>query len=80
MSNSDAVTLTLGWLNAKHEHIGTVVVMRLPDGNWPDWVQLQQGARAPADAAWAGFGIRVQHQVAPDWVEFREFSLREIAR
>jgi hypothetical protein len=76
VSNSDMVTLTLGWLDAKMGHIGTVVVMRLPDGKWPDWVQLQQGARAPANAAYVGIGVRVMHQLPGDSVDFADFHLR----
>jgi hypothetical protein len=77
VSSSDAVTLTLGWLDAQQHPVGNVRVMRLPDGSWPDWVQLQQGEYAPAGAIWAGVGIRVQHQVAGDWAEFDDFSLQE---
>jgi hypothetical protein len=77
VSNSDMVTLTLGWLDAKMKHIGTVVVMRLPDGRWPEWVELQQGARAPANAAHVGIGIRVMHQVPGDSIDFADFHLRE---
>jgi hypothetical protein len=78
VSSSDAVALTVGWLDRKQQHIGTVVAMRLPDGSWPDWVSLDQGARAPAGAAWVGIGIRVMHQVKGDWAEFADFSLREV--
>jgi hypothetical protein len=78
VSPGNAVTLTLGRLDAQQRHVGTVAVTRIPDGEWPDWIRLLQGARAPATAAWAGIGIRVQNQVAGDWVEFDDFSLVEV--
>lgn len=77
VSNSDAVMLTLGWLDAKQRPIGRVTVFRLPDGTWPDWTVLRHGGQAPADAAWVGIGIRVQHQINGDWAELRSFALRE---
>ena len=77
VSPSDAVMLTLGWLDAHHRPIGKPTVMRLPDGEWPDWVTLCQGGTAPANAKWVGIDIRVQHQVAGDWAEFDNFSLLE---
>ena len=78
ITNSDAVMLTFGWLDAEHRPIGNPIVMRLPDGEWPEWVTLRQGDRAPANAAWLGIGLRIMHQIAPDWAEFRRFSVLEI--
>jgi hypothetical protein len=78
VTSSNAVTLTLGWLDGQQRHIGTVKVIRLPDGTWPDWQTLTQGARAPATAAWVGIGTRVQNQMAGDWAEFDDFSLVEV--
>lgn len=79
VSLSNAVTLTLGWLDAAQRPVGTVVVARLPEGEWPDWVELRQGGWAPPQAAWMGIGVRVQHQSPGDWVEFDDFSLQEVA-
>lgn len=73
-----AVTLLLGWLDAGQRNFGTAAVIRLPDGDWPDWMELQQAARAPAGAAWVGIGVRVQNQVAGDWAQFDDFSLKEV--
>lgn len=77
VSSGDAVTLAVGWLDEKERRIGKVVSMRLPDGSWPEWVDLCQGARAPTDAAWVGITMTVMHQVGADWAEGRRFSLRE---
>ena len=75
---SNAVTLGLGWLDEQQRHLGTVEIARLPDGSWPDWQTLTQGARAPATAAWVGLGLRVQNQMPGDWAEFDDFSLVEV--
>ncbi len=77
VSPGNIVTLTLGWLDAKQAHIGSVVAANLPAGLSSDWAKLRQGAYAPANAAWVGIGIRVQHQTGDDWAEFDDFSLRE---
>ena len=52
-------------------------MVRVPDGKWSNWVELRQGARAPAGTKWVGIGIRVQNQVEKDWAEFDDFSLVE---
>jgi hypothetical protein len=75
VSVSGVAMLTLGWLDAQHRHLGTTV-MRLPEGEWPEWVTLVQAGAAPAGAVWVGIGIRVQHQAKDDWVEVTELSLR----
>ena len=77
VSSSTVVTLELGWLDAQQRHVGTSVVARIPEGEWPNWIQLVQGVKAPPEAKWAGIGIRVQHQMGADWAEFDDFSLLE---
>lgn len=77
VSPSDIVELVIGWLDAKEKRIGNPIGIRLPEGTWPDWVQLVQGAKAPNGAAWVGIQLIVQHQVGDDWAEARDFSLRE---
>ena len=79
VTSSNAVFLTFGWLDAQGRHLGKSIAARLPDGSWPDWVQLQQGARAPKGAAWVGIGVHLQNQMTGDWAEFDDFSLREVA-
>ncbi|PTX92356.1 DUF4838 domain-containing protein [Opitutus sp. ER46] len=76
VSNSDLVALSIGFLDAQQKPVGRLLFMRLPDGEWPDWATLRQAARAPGNAAWVGVGLRVMHQVAPDWIEFGPVSLR----
>ena len=68
------VSLSLAWLDAGGRHLGYRLV-RLPDGEWPDWVVLRVSGEMPRGAAKIGIGIRVQHQVAGDWAEFRDLAL-----
>ncbi|MBC7366772.1 MAG: DUF4838 domain-containing protein [Undibacterium sp.] len=77
LSQSGVATLTLGWLDKNQRHLG-VTMMRLPEGEWPDWVELTQGGRPPPGAHYVGIGIRVEHQAPGDWIEAREFSLRAL--
>jgi hypothetical protein len=77
VASSNAVFLTFGWLDAQGRHLGKSMAARLPDGFWPDWVQLQQGGHAPREAAWVGIGVHLQNQMSGDWAEFDDFSLRE---
>ena len=42
------------------------------------WMTLEQAQRAPANAAWVGIGLRIQHQLPDDWGEFTGFSLLEV--
>jgi hypothetical protein len=79
VTSSNAVFLTFGWLDAQGRHLGKSRAARLPDGSWPEWVPLQQGARAPQGAAWIGIGVHLQNQLTGDWAEFDDFSLREVA-
>ena len=78
VSSGTSVILTLGWLDAGQRHVGSVLVTRLPEGEWHEWVRLRQGGVAPPDARWVGIGVRVQHQVAGDWADVDDVSLREI--
>lgn len=78
VSSSNAVFLTFGWLDAEGRHLGKSLAARLPDGSWPDWVELQQGALAPPGTVWVGIGIHLQSQLPGDWAEFDDFSLSEV--
>lgn len=75
VSPGNAVTLILAFLDAAHRHVGFKAV-RLPDGEWPEWVHLAQAEASPDGAVWVGIGLRVQNQVHGDWVEAREFSVQ----
>jgi hypothetical protein len=77
VSSGTSVILTLGWLDAGQKPVGNVLLARLPEGEWNEWVRLRQGGVAPAGARWVGIGVRVQHQVAGDWADVDDFSLRE---
>lgn len=75
VSTGVIVRLIFAWLDAQHQHVGWTSV-RLPDGEWPEWVSLRQAGLPPKGAAWVGLGWRVQNQVKGDWVEAKGFSLR----
>jgi hypothetical protein len=75
LSPSAIATVTLGWLDAQHRHL-SFTVMRMPEGQWDKWCELNQGAFAPPNAAWVGVGIRVQHLAAEDWVDLKNLCLR----
>jgi hypothetical protein len=77
---SNGASLLVAWLDAQQRSVGTVQTMRLPDGHWPDWQTLCQGARAPAGAAWVGIGLHVQGQMAGEWVEIDDLTLSEAPR
>lgn len=71
---STVVQLTVGWLDAQARWVG-LQVLRLPEGDWPDWVTLRVAALPPPKAQWVGVGLRVQNQQRADWVQLRDFSL-----
>ncbi len=75
LSPSSGAFLTLGWLDAKHRHLG-MMRMSLPTGEWPEWVDLSQGGLIPENAAWVGVGLRLNNQRDGDWVEVKDFSLK----
>ena len=75
MSPGTIVILTFGWLDEHEHHVG-FKASRLPDGEWPEWVALQQAGTPPVGAVWVGMGLQVQNQVAGDWIEAREFHLQ----
>lgn len=75
VSESTVVMLTLSWLDANHRHLKMAAV-RLPEGEWPAWVDLVQADEAPAGAAWVGLSLTVRHQAKDDWIEAKGFSLR----
>ena len=75
VSVSGIAMLSLGWLDADHRHLG-ITVIRLPEGEWPTWIDLMQAGAPPQGAAWVGISIRIQHQAPDDWIEAMGFSLR----
>ena len=75
VSPGTIVILTFGWLDEHEHHVG-FKASRLPDGEWPEWVALQQAGTPPVGAVWVGMGLQVQNQVAGDWIEAREFHLQ----
>jgi hypothetical protein len=74
VSPGSLAVLTFGWLDGTERNIG-FSTMRLPEGDWPEWQTLHQGAKPPPDARWIGIGIRIEHQAPGDWVEAGSFRL-----
>jgi len=75
VSPSCAVYLSFAWMDAQQRHL-EIKRVRLPDGEWPDWVTLRHLGTPPSGAAWVGIGLRIQNQLPGDWVEVHRFSLR----
>lgn len=75
VSESTVVMLTLSWLDANHRHL-KMSAIRLPEGEWPAWVDLVQADETPTGAAWVGLSLTVRHQAKDDWIEAQGFSLR----
>lgn len=75
VSPSTVVNLVISWLDAQQRYAGYRTV-RLPDGEWPHWVELQQAALVPPGARWVGLALRVQNQTGDDWVDATGFSVR----
>lgn len=71
------VTLTLTWTDEKHRTIGARTVARLPEGEWPDWVELVIGGVAPEGARAVVVGLSGQNQIDGAWAEYDEVSLIE---
>ncbi len=78
VSTSAVVLLSLDWFDAAHRRVG-LQTHRLPEGKWPEWVKLRLAAPRPAGARWVGVGLRLQHQMAGDWVDVRRPGLGVIA-
>lgn len=71
--------LTLGWLDMNHRHLGYAVI-RLPEGEWPDWVEITQGALPPEGAFFVGVAVGIQHQPPGEAIEVKAFSLTAAGR
>lgn len=74
VSESTVVMLTLSWLDVDHRHL-KMAAIRLPEGEWPSWVDLVQACEAPQGAVWVGLSLTLRHQAKDDWIEAKGFSL-----
>lgn len=74
VSASSTITLNVGWLDSSQRNVG-VSCVRLPAGDWPEWVRLRTGALAPPAAAWVGVSLQVSNQTGDDWLEAKDFEL-----
>jgi hypothetical protein len=69
--------LRLTWLTAGEPGAETTESLRLPPGEWPDWVALAGDWTVPPDTVWLRVLVAVANQQDGDWVELRGISVRE---
>jgi hypothetical protein len=77
-SPGTATFLILSFLDEKGRHIGMGRVDRLPPDAALQSTELCVLARAPSNARWVGFGVRVLNQINDDFAEFSGASLRRL--
>ncbi|MBA3849991.1 MAG: hypothetical protein C0502_08345 [Opitutus sp.] len=75
--NMTFLFLSFGGTDSKNLDSG--FIDRLPVGEWNEWTALEMIVRAPAKAAYLGFGLRALYQVNDDFVEFAEPSLQRLS-
>ncbi len=69
------VLLSVRWATAGGVLVGPSIDVRLPEGQWPEWVPLRQFIESPPEAELVLFRCLVAHQQAGDWIEFGRPSL-----
>lgn len=70
-------TVTLSWTDQRNRIIGARRCVRLPEGDWPEWVQIKIGGVAPAGASRVVIGFTGQYLIDGGWVEFDDASVGE---
>ncbi|MEY4938576.1 MAG: hypothetical protein RIQ93_311 [Verrucomicrobiota bacterium] len=78
VSPGNQTFLIVNFLDEKQQRLGHGTIDRLPAGENRQEVDLCVVARAPANARYVGFGLRVVHQVNDDFAEFSGPSLRRL--
>lgn len=78
VSPGNQTFLIVNFLDERQRLIGAGRIDRLPVGEGTQDVLLNVVVRAPANARYVGFGLRVIHQVNDDFAEFWDASLREL--
>jgi len=76
VSAGNASTLVLSFLDADNQPVGEHRLQALPVGRTDDWTEIALADRAPADAAWVGFGVSASRQTGTDWLEADDVQLR----
>jgi hypothetical protein len=76
VSAGNASALVLSFLDADNKPVGEHRLQSLPAGSSDNWVELALADRAPADAAWVGFGVSASRQTGRDWLEADDLKLR----
>lgn len=78
VSRGNQTFLIVNFLDERQRLVGAGRIDRLPADEGSQAVTLGVLARAPANARFVGFGLRVIHQVNDDFAEFWNASLREL--
>ena len=68
--------VTIRWHDAENKTAGAAQELRLPPGDWPEWVTLAGDFTAPPNAAWMSVTFWLGHQQPGDWVEWRGVSVK----
>jgi hypothetical protein len=76
VSHGNASALVLGFLDSDNKPVGEHRLRSLPAGRTDDWIEIALSERAPAEAAWVGFGVSASRQTGGDWLEADDVSLR----
>jgi hypothetical protein len=77
ISPTARLDLRLTWLTEGNPGTETTTSLRLPPGDWPDWVALAGDWVVPPDIVWLRVQAGVANQQDGDWVELRGISVRE---
>jgi hypothetical protein len=76
VSTGNTSALVLSFLDADNKPVGEHRLQSLPAGSTDNWLEIVLADRAPADAAWVGFGVSASRQTGADWVEADDVQLR----
>lgn len=68
--------VTIRWHDAENKTAGAAQELRLPPGDWPEWVTLAGDFTAPPNAVWMSVTFWLGHQQPGDWVEWRGVSVK----
>jgi hypothetical protein len=76
VSTGNTSALVLSFLDADNKPVGEHRLQSLPAGSTDNWLEIVLADRAPADAAWVGFGVSASRQTGADWLEADDVQLR----
>jgi hypothetical protein len=75
LSSSARVMLSISWLDASQQLIGSRRVRFIPTTT-TEWTRIRVGQASPVNAAWVAVGIEAVSQLPGDWVDVDDVSLR----